>query len=152
MAYFAKIEDGIVVNVIVADQAFIDAGHVEGTWLETTFGALGGIVYVDGKPTDLPSVRKNYAGIGNKYDLVLDAFIVNKPYPSWILNESNCLWEPPIPYPADGAFYAWNEDLTQWNYIAPYPPPDDGKLYEWDEATISWKELPQPLSTGTQEL
>ena len=111
MAYFAKIEDGIVTNVIVADQAFIDAGHVEGTWLETTFGAIGGVVYEqpindgitifkDGLPelpkpipTDTPCVRKNYAGIGYTYDAVRDAFIPPKPDGEWTLDESTCLWK-----------------------------------------------------------
>jgi hypothetical protein len=100
MAYFAKIEDGIVTNVIVADQAFIDAGHVEGTWLKTTFGAVGGVVYKEpivGQTelisTDKPCIRKNYASIGYTYDAVRDAFIAPKPDGNWVLNENTCLWE-----------------------------------------------------------
>jgi len=138
MAYFANVENGVVTNVIVADQEFINSGVLPGLWLETTFGALGGVVYVDNKPTDLPSVRKNYAGIGDTYDLILDAFVPKKPYSNWVLNETTCLWEPPIPYPTDGAYYKWNEDLTQWDYVAPYPPPNDGNLYIWDSETQQW--------------
>jgi hypothetical protein len=101
MAYFAKIEDGIVTNVIIADQEFIDAGYVEGTWLETTFSAVGGVVYeqpINGNiteliPTDTPCVRKNYADIGYTYDAVRDAFIAPKPDGNWVLNENTCLWE-----------------------------------------------------------
>jgi hypothetical protein len=110
MAHFAKIENGIVTNVIVADQTFIDAGHVEGVWLETTFGAVGGVIYElvpndgitifkDGLPdipapipTNLPSVRKNYAGIGYTYDATRDAFISPKPEGNWVLDETTCLW------------------------------------------------------------
>jgi hypothetical protein len=112
MAYFAKIEDGIVTNVIIADQEFIDAGHMDGTWIETTFGAAGGIVYdvvEDDAPcdmcdentppakkliaTDKPCIRKNYAGIGYTYDATRDAFIPPKLDESWVLNENTCLWE-----------------------------------------------------------
>ena len=111
MAHFAKVENGIVTNVIVADQEFIDAGHLEGNWIETTFGAIGGIVYEqpvsdgitifkDGLPdipkpipTNLPCVRKNYAGIGYTYDEARDAFIPPKPEGNWVLNEDTCLWE-----------------------------------------------------------
>lgn len=100
MGHFAKVENGIVTNVIVADQEFIDAGHVEGTWLETTLDAIGGVVYekpTDGQteliPTNLPCVRKNYAGIGYTYDEARDAFIPPKPEGDWVLNEDTCLWE-----------------------------------------------------------
>jgi hypothetical protein len=135
MGYFAKIENGIVTNVIIADQEFIDAGHVEGTWLETTEGASGGIVYdppapevftiwKDGLPlrnqsipTNKPCIRKNFCGIGYSYDATKDAFIPPKTYQSWVLDEETCLWHPP----------------TQ--------KPDDGKKYSWDENTISWIEV-----------
>lgn len=122
MGYFAKVENGVVTNVIVADQEFIDAGHVEGTWVETTFGAIGGVIYEASTngiavPTDKPCIRKNYADIGGTYDPVLDAFITQKPYNSWILNEQTCLWESPVPYP------------------------NDGKKYDWDETTVNWKEI-----------
>jgi len=92
MAYFAKIEDGIVTNVIVADQSFIDAGNVEGTWIETIF--KDGLPELPQPiPTDKPCVRKNYAGIGYTYDPVRDAFIAPKPDGDWVLNENTCLWE-----------------------------------------------------------
>jgi hypothetical protein len=132
MGHFAKIENGLVTNVIIAEQEFIDSKLVEGTWLETTFGAAGGIVYetpiddgftitsnglpvgVSPIPTDKPCIRKNYGGIGYTYDSVLDAFIPPKPYLSWVLNESTCLWCAPIPMPNDGKTYVWDEETLNW--------------------------------------
>ena len=67
--------------------------------------------------------RKNYAGIGYTYDEGRDAFIPPKPYPSWILNEDTCLWEPPVPYPTDGERYLWNEEELEWVLVsAPEEP------------------------------
>ena len=61
------------------------------------------------------TIRKNYAGIGFKYDVRLDAFISPKPYPSWLLNEETCRWEAPVPYPNDGKLYRWNEQTLSWD-------------------------------------
>ena len=128
MGHFAKIENNKVVNVIIADQEFIDKGLVEGVYLETTPNVVGGIVYQDPPtqpiqddevpaeptPTDLPSVRKNYGGIGMDYNPELDAFIPLQPYPSWTLNETTCQWEAPTPYPDDDGRYTWDEDTLSW--------------------------------------
>jgi hypothetical protein len=128
MGHFAKIENNKVVNVIIADQEFIDKGLVEGVYLETTPHVVGGIVYqgpptqpiqddevpAEPTPTDLPSVRKNYGGIGMDYNPELDAFIPLQPYPSWTLNETTCQWEAPTPYPDDDGRYTWNEDTLSW--------------------------------------
>ena len=104
MAYYAKIIDGKVTNVITAEESFFDTFYDDtaGTWLETK---------IDG------SIRKNYAGIGFSYDATRDAFIPPKPYPSWTLNETTCLWECPVAYPDDGNVYEWNETDQQWNEI-----------------------------------
>jgi hypothetical protein len=121
MGHFAKVENGIVTNVIVADQSFIDASGIEGTWLETTIGAVGGIIYEISKenptlpiPTNLPCVRKNYAGIGYTYNETLDAFIPPKLYNSWILDETTCQWKAPVNIPTDGKMYSWNEETLTW--------------------------------------
>ena len=66
------------------------------------------------KDTDEPGFRKNYASIGYIYDEVRDAFIPNKLYESWILNETTCDWDPPVPYPTDGYTYLWNEASLSW--------------------------------------
>lgn len=122
MSHFAKIENGIVVQVIVAEQDFIDSGLVgnPSLWIQTSYNTKGGIHYQFN--SDVPSedqskaLRKNYAGIGFTYDQQRDAFIPPKPFDSWLLNEETCSWE------------------------APFPMPIDGKKYVWDESTLSWKE------------
>ena len=101
MAYYAKVNNGIVEKVIVAEADFFDTfvDDGPGAWIQT---------YYDG------SVRKNYAGVGFTYDATRDAFISPKPYPSWLLNETTCMWEAPVAYPDDGKSYEWNEDTTNW--------------------------------------
>ena len=63
------------------------------------------------------NIRKHYAGIGYKYDESLDAFIPPKPYNSWLLDESTCLWQSPIPYPNNGNIYVWNEENQSWDEV-----------------------------------
>ena len=101
---FAKVKKGIVINVMVADQDFIDnfIDTSAGQWIETK---------EDG------SIRKNYAGIGYTYDETRDAFIAPKQYPSWTLNEDTCKWECPVAYPDDGNMYIWNETDQQWDKV-----------------------------------
>jgi hypothetical protein len=102
--YWAKVNKGIVQKVIVAEPEFFDT-YVDdspGQWIETK---------MDG------SIRKNYAGIGFSYDSTRDAFIPQKLYASWILNEETCLWEAPVAYPEDGNDYDWNETDQQWDEI-----------------------------------
>jgi hypothetical protein len=99
MSEFALIDNGIVISVIVADQSFIDRLENSENYVETFINA--------GK-------RKNYAGIGMMYDEVRDAFIYEKPYDSWVLNEESCQWESPIPYPNDNKTYYWVESTKQW--------------------------------------
>jgi hypothetical protein len=125
MAYFAKVTDGKVTQVIVAEpeffETFVDTSP--GQWIQTSYNTRGGVYY--NSETNQPSgdqtkaLRKNYAGIGFSYDPLLDAFIPLKPYTSWVLNETSCLWEAPVAYPTDG------------------------ELYNWDEATISWVAIPE---------
>jgi hypothetical protein len=109
MSHFAKVENGIVTQVIVADQDVIDSGAFGSGWIQTSYNTHGG-QHPEGRP-----LRKNYAGIGYTYDPEKDAFIPPKPMPSWVLNEDTCLWEPPVSYPGD-----------------------DPKYYRWDEETVSW--------------
>lgn len=119
MGHFAKIVAGVVDQVIVAEpeffETFVDSSP--GQWIQTSYNTRGG-VYINPE-TGLPdedqskALRKNYAGIGYSYDALMDAFIPPKPYDSWILNETTCLWEAPIPKPEDG-FYDWDEANQKW--------------------------------------
>jgi hypothetical protein len=108
MSHFAQVVDGIVSNVIVADQDVIDSGLFGTGWVQTSYNTHGG-VHPEGTP-----LRKNYAGIGYTYDSVRDAFIPPRPYPSFVLNEDTCLWDPPVPRPTDGNIYTWNEATGAW--------------------------------------
>jgi hypothetical protein len=108
MSHFAKVENGIVTQVIVAEQDVIDSGLFGTGWVQTSYNTYAG-QHPEGRP-----LRKNYAGIGYTYDSQRDAFISPKPFPSWSLNEETCVWE------------------------APTPLPNDEKAYLWDEATVSW--------------
>lgn len=97
---FAQINhDGLVTNVIVADSKEWCQNALGGTWVET---------FKD------RSQRYNFAGKNYTYDSYRDAFIPPKPFESWVLEESTCLWVPPIPVPDDGYDYWWNEDLGDW--------------------------------------
>ena len=101
---FAKVKYGIVIDVIVADQDFMDnfIDTSAGTWIETK---------EDG------SIRKNYAGIGYTYDETKNAFIPPQPYESWVLNNTTFQWEAPATYPNDGELYNWNETSKAWDKI-----------------------------------
>jgi hypothetical protein len=111
MTHFAKVTNGVVVQVIVAEpeffETFIDTSA--GEWIQTSFNTYGGVHKNGGTP-----LRKNYAGIGFTYDQQRDAFIPPKPFSSWILNENTCLWDAPTPLPTDGKVYIWDEPTTSW--------------------------------------
>ena len=111
MSHFAKVQNGLVIQVIVAEpeffETFIDTSP--GEWIQTSYNTYGGVHNLGGTP-----LRKNYAGIGFAYNKELDAFIPPQPYPSWVLNEETCLWEAPIAYPDDGESYKWDELTASW--------------------------------------
>ena len=111
MSHFAKIEDGIVTQVIVAEQDVIDSGLFgdPSCWVQTSYNTRGGVHINNGTP-----LRKNFAGIGFRYDAYRDAFIPPRQYLTWSLNEETCLWEPPVPCPNDGKKYRWDEITSSW--------------------------------------
>ena len=116
MSHFARInENNIVVEVIVIEQETVDTGLFgdPNTFVQTSYNTYAGEHKLGGTP-----LRKNYAGIGYTYDSQRDAFIPPKPFDSWVLNETSCLWESPTPRPDDGAMYNWDEDLTQWVQVS----------------------------------
>lgn len=132
MSHFAKIENGIVTQVIVAEQDFVDTQ--EGTWVQTSYNTHGGVHHnpQTGELDGGVALRKNYAGIGYVYDSDRDAFYAPQKYPSWILDEETCYWEPPVPKPndSDTVDYRWDEDSTQWVMMteADYPEIDPEDL------------------------
>lgn len=111
MAHFAKINNGIVERVIVAEPEFFNTfvDTSPGEWIQTSYNTHGGQHTLGGTP-----LRKNYAGVGYAYDSTRDAFIPPKPYSSWVLDEETCLWNAPTPYPDDGKVYSWEEEALSW--------------------------------------
>jgi hypothetical protein len=111
MAHFAKVVDGKVTQVIVAEpeffQTFVDSSP--GEWIQTSCDTYGGQHSNGGTP-----LRKNYAGIEYTYDKTKDAFIPPKPYASWVLNDDTCLWGAPTPMPTDEKMYLWDEPTLTW--------------------------------------
>ena len=124
MAHFCKLGKGNKVlkvetisnDVAPTEQAGVDfLNNLYGTndiWKQTSYNTRGGIHLLDGTP-----FRKNFAGIGFTYHQTRNAFIPPKPYPSWSLNETTCLWEAPVDYPTDGQNYEWNETNQSWDLI-----------------------------------
>ena len=111
MSHFAKVVDGKVTQVIVAEAEFFDTfvDSSPGAWIQTSYNTQGN-QHPEGRP-----LRGNYAGIGYTYDQANDVFYAPKPYASWALNNATWTWEAPTPKPEG--------------------------LYKWDEATVSWKEV-----------
>jgi hypothetical protein len=113
MSHFAKVENGIVTQVIVAESDFIATGALgdPAAWIQTSYNTVGN-QHPEGRP-----LRGNYAGIGYTYDAGNDVFYAPQPFPSWILSIDTWTWGAPVDYPTDG------------------------KVYNWDEATLSWVEV-----------
>lgn len=111
MSHFAKVLDGKVTQVIVAEPEFFNTfvDTSPGQWIQTSYNTHGNQHKLGGTP-----LRGNYAGIGYTYDAVNDVFYAPKPFQSWILNESTWSWEAPTPYPTDGNLYDWDEATTSW--------------------------------------
>lgn len=138
MGHYAKVFNGVVVNVIVADADQIEIMNTQvdsqpGEWIKTSYNTHGGVHYQP--DSNIPSedqskaLRKNFAAIGMIYDEERDAFYWNSPYSSWTLNEQSCKWEPPVPHP----------------HIAAEPDSDEAlKHYRWDESVRNWVENPEP--------
>jgi hypothetical protein len=117
MSHYAKVVNGKVVQVIVAEADFFDTfvDSSPGQWIQTSYNTRGNVHYgPNGEPDGGVALRGNYAGIGYDYDAQLDAFIPFSPYPSWVLNTENVTWEAPVAMPKDGKFYKWEEATTSW--------------------------------------
>ncbi len=131
MSHFAKLDKNNIVTYVIKARQESDDMEDEFTeqtgevWKQTSYNTHGGVHYnpETGEPSDDQSkaLRFNYAGISFTYDPDRDAFIPPKPFDSWILNESTCLWEPPVEYPNDENQYVWDEETTSWNLVEPVP-------------------------------
>ena len=120
MAHFAKLGTGnLIEQVVVVDNATILDGngneqeHLGVTFLNNLYGKRDLWKQTSYNGT----IRKNFASVGYVYDEIKDAFIPPKPYPSWTLDETTCLWEAPVAHPTDGQEYNWNEDTTSWTQV-----------------------------------
>lgn len=133
MGHFAKLnENNIVLEVHSVSNFVFETNDIDDEnkgiehlksifdypyWKQTSYNTRGGVYYKSNgeiSENQTKAFRKNYAGIGYTYDEIRDAFIPPKPFPSWVLDEFSCLWNPPIPYPNDGLKYIWDENLTNW--------------------------------------
>jgi hypothetical protein len=117
MGHFAKVLDGKVIQVIVAEPDFFDTfvDSSPGSWIQTSYNTRGGVHYgADGQPDGGVPLRGNYAGIGYTYDQANDVFYAPQPFPSWTLDQATWLWSAPVPYPADDQRYVWDEATVNW--------------------------------------
>ena len=118
MAHYAFLDDNNIVTEVIT--GIDETELIEGLEPETWYSNFRG--HVCKRTSYNGNIRKNYAGIGFTYDPDLDAFIAPKPFDSWLLNESTCKWEAPVPYPADDLTYIWNEanlDWELWDFSEP---------------------------------
>ena len=117
MAHYAKVNNKIVEQVIVAEASFFNefVDSSPGEWIQTSYNTKGGVHYEANSNTpssdQSKALRKNYASVGYNYDGV--GFYSPPPYPSWTLNSTSYLWEPPITYPSDGKSYVWDDSAYQ---------------------------------------
>ena len=124
MGHFAKVLNGIVQNLIVAEPDFFDTfvDSSPGEWIQTSYNTRGNVHYTPNtnEPSGNPALRGNYAGIGYIYDRTNDVFYPPKPYDSWTISEeTNWGWNPPVAYPDDGKEYSWEEASNNWVLIVP---------------------------------
>jgi hypothetical protein len=121
MGHFAKVVDGKVTQVIVAEPDFFDTfvDSSPGQWIQTSYNTRGNVHYdtISNVPDGGIALRGNYAGIGYTYDNINDVFYPPKPFNSWVLSETSWLWEPPAAYPDDGKMYIWNEENIAWEEV-----------------------------------
>jgi len=120
MSYFAKVLDGKVIQVILAEKEFFNnyVDSTPGQWVETSYNTRGGKHYDDnGKEDNETPLRANYAGIGYTYDQTNDVFYAPQPYPSWTISAPDWIWKSPVDIPTDGKEYKWDESIKNWVLI-----------------------------------
>jgi len=131
MAHYTFLDENNIVTEVITgiDETDLIEGLDPETWYSNFRGKVCKRTSYNG------SYRKNFAGVGYTYDYGLDAFISPKPYNSWVLNEENCKWVPPTPYPNDEKRYYWDESSVSWTLNS-----NNEKQYYFDEEVSSWIE------------
>jgi hypothetical protein len=132
MSHFAKVENGLVTNVIVAEQDFIDTLPDKEKWIQTSYNTRGNVHYAPNSstPDGGTALRGNYASPGHIYDATEDVFYIKQPFKGWVLNKTTWLWEPPYPMPTDYGTgtppidYTWNENSESWERFYDVVPLD----------------------------
>lgn len=109
MSHYAQVKNGLVQQVIVAEQDFIDTLPDHQDWIQTSYNTYKNQHRLGGTP-----LRGNYAGPGFTYDATNDVFYPPQPYASWYLDTTTWAWQPPVPHPQDGNLWDWSEDKQQW--------------------------------------
>ena len=134
MSHYAKVLNGTVIQVIVAEPEFFNTfvDSSPGQWIQTSYNTRGGVHYLpnSNEPSGQDGLRGNYAGVGYIYDATHDVFYPPQPYPSWTISALTWTWAAPVPYPTDGKSYIWNESTKSWedtvtnliNTVTPTPP------------------------------
>jgi hypothetical protein len=123
LSHFAKVTDGKVTQVIVAEKEFFDTyvDNTPGEFIQTSYNTRGGVHYAPNSntPDGGVALRGNYAGIGYTYDRANDVFYAPQPYPSWIISAPDWTWKAPVAMPTDGKQYTWDEATKNWVEITP---------------------------------
>lgn len=113
---FAKIKNNIVIDILLADQTFINSLPSEDgiTYVQYIDNAHLGKVYDRDNNEIGETSQMNCASVGGFYDSDKDIFYDEQPYPSWTLT-SDYDWEAPITEPIVGEDYYvyWDEDVHQ---------------------------------------
>jgi hypothetical protein len=120
MSHFAKVLDGKVIQVIVAEPEFFDTfvDNAPGQWIQTSYNTRGNVHYgPNGEPDGGIALRGNYAGVGYVYDAQNDVFYAPQPFPSWTLNTQTWMWNSPVLLPTDGEQYVWDETTVTWDKL-----------------------------------
>ena len=122
MSHYAKVKDGRVIKVIVAEADHIDTlvDNIPGEWIQTSYNTRCGIHYgPDGQPDGGVALRGNFAGVGYVYNKTHDVFYAPQPFPSWTMDKTTWTWKPPVTYPADNKLYTWDEQQKVWAEYIP---------------------------------
>ena len=114
MGHYAFLDDNNIVTEVIVGRNEDEVVDGISDW-EAYYGEFRGQTCV--RTSYNGNIRKNYAGVGYKYDVTLDAFISPKPFKSWKLNKETCTWSAPVPYPDDEALYSWNETAGNWEEV-----------------------------------